>query len=257
MRALREYTAMTRVELRLFRRDPFSVVFVLAFPIMMMTLLASVFGNDSAAVTERQNGMLVWRGLDPAEYYAVASVAVMVAALGLMTLPITLAGYRERGVLRRFRASSVPTWSLPAAQLSLFLVTSGAGAVIVGVIARVAYGASLPQDPLGVVVALLLGNLAFAAVGLLLAAVVRTARSALGAGLLAFFALWLLSGTAPPRAVLPLGLRAAGGALPLAHLLTALQDPWFGFGWRATDLLVLAAYAVAAGVPGLWLLRRS
>ena len=70
-----------------------------------------------------------------------------------------------------------------------------------------------------------------------------------------FFALWLISGTAPPRAVLPPGLRAVGGALPLAHLVTAVQDPWFGFGWSAGDLAALAAYAVAAGIPALYLFR--
>jgi ABC-2 type transport system permease protein len=43
--------------------------------------------------------------------------------------------------------------------------------------------------------------------------------------------------------------------LPLTHLVTAVQNPWFGFGWSATDLAVLAAYAIAAGIPALWLFR--
>jgi len=86
--------------------------------------------------------------------------------------------------------------------------------------------------------------------------VIRSSRSAQGIGLLLFFALWLISGTAPPRAVLPAGLRAVGGWLPLTHLVTAVQNPWFGFGWAGTDLAVLAAYAVVVGVPALWLFRR-
>jgi ABC-2 type transport system permease protein len=61
----------------------------------------------------------------------------------------------------------------------------------------------------------LAGTAAFAAIGLLLATVIRTSRSAQGIGLLLFFALWLVSGTAPPRAVLPSGLRDFGGVLPL------------------------------------------
>ena len=43
---MRGYLAMTRTEFRLFRREPFSVIFVLAFPLMMMVLLAAVFGNS-------------------------------------------------------------------------------------------------------------------------------------------------------------------------------------------------------------------
>ena len=112
------YLAMTRTEFRLFRREPFSVVFVLAFPLMMMLLLAAVFGNKPADAHKIQNGMVVWRGVTPANYYTAGSVAIIVAALGLMTLPIALASYRERGILRRFHASSVSASTLVSAQLT-------------------------------------------------------------------------------------------------------------------------------------------
>jgi len=257
MSTMRGYLTITRTEFRLFRREPFSVVFVLAFPLMMMVLLAAVFGNKQADATKMQDGMLIWRGVTPANYYTAASVAVIVGALGLMTLPITLAGYRERGILRRFRASSVPASILVGAQLTLALVTFVAGALVMAIVARLAYHAVLPKDVLGVAVALLTGTAAFGAIGLLLATVIRTSRSAQGIGLLLFFALWLISGTAPPRAVLPAGLRDAGGLLPLAHLVTAVQNPWFGRGSSVADLAVLAAYAIAVGVPALWLFRRD
>jgi ABC-2 type transport system permease protein len=250
------YLAMTRSEFRLFRREPFSVIFVLAFPLMMMLLLAAVFGNKQGDAHKIQNGMLIWRGVTPATYYTAASVAVIVAALGLMTLPITLTSYRQRGILRRFRASSVPAPTLVSAQLTLALVTFVVGTLVMAVVARLAYHAILPRDVLGVAVALLAGTAAFGAIGLLLAVVIRTSRSAQGIGLMLFFTLWLISGTAPPRAVLPAGLRDVGNLLPLSHLVTAVQNAWFGFGWAGTDLAVLAAYAVAVGAPALWLFRR-
>ena len=89
---MRGYLAMTRAEFRLFRREPFSIVFVLAFPLMMMALLSAVFGNDTSDAQDVENGMLVWRGVTPANYYTAASVAAIIAALGLMTLPTNLAG---------------------------------------------------------------------------------------------------------------------------------------------------------------------
>ena len=253
--AMRGYLAMTRAEFRLFRREPFSIVFVLAFPLMMMTLLSAVFGDDPAEAQSVENGVLIWRGVTPNNYYTAASVAVIIAALGLMTLPINLVGYRERGILRRFHASSVSAWILVCAQLTLALVTFVAGALVMALVAWLAYDAMLPEDLIGVVVALLFGTAAFGAIGLLLAAVLRSSRSAQGIGLMAFFALWLISGTAPPRAVLPAGLRDLGGVLPLSHLVTAVQDPWFGFGWNTTDLAVLGLYAVLAGAPALWFFR--
>ena len=55
--------------------------------------------------------------------------------------------------------------------------------------------------------------------------------------------------------MLPTGLRDVGSLLPLTHLVTAVQNAWFGPGWAGTDLAVLAAYAIAAGIPALWLFR--
>ena len=118
------YLAMTRTEFRLFRREPFSVFFVLAFPLMMMMLMAAVFGNNRADAGRIQNGMLIWRGVTPANYYMTASVAGIVAALGPMTLPTTLASYRQRAPGRPgpcyppASATSAaccpsPTWSPP------------------------------------------------------------------------------------------------------------------------------------------------
>lgn len=71
---MRGYLAMTRSEFRLFRREPFSLVFALAFPLMMMMLLAVVFGSKQADARKLQNGMLVWRGVTPSNYYTALNV---------------------------------------------------------------------------------------------------------------------------------------------------------------------------------------
>ena len=183
-------------------------------------------------------------------------MAVIIAALGLMTLPINLTGYRERGILRRLRASSVSTWILVSAQLTLALVTFVAGALVMGIVAsvRLRRDAAEGRDR---------GRWSPSCSGRR-----RSERSGCcsrrwseavaphrASASCCSSRLWLISGTAPPRAVLPSGLRDVGGALPLAHLVTAVQDPWFGFGWNTTDLAVLAAYALAAGAPALWFFR--
>ena len=251
------YLALTKAELRLFRREPFSIVFVLAFPLMMMLLLSAVFGNDEEEATAVENGMLVWKGVTPDVYYTSASVAAIVGALGFITLPTRLTSYREQGILRRFRASSVSSGAIIASQLTLAAIMFVAGTVLMAVIARLTSGADLPADVLGVAVALVLGTAAFGAIGVLLAAVLKTSRSAQGIGLLLFLGSWLISGTAPPRAVLPAGLRDFGGAMPMGLLVDAIQEPWFGQGWDASSLLVLAGITVVIGAPAMWLFDRE
>lgn len=252
---MRGYLALTRSEIKLFLRDPFSTVFALAFPLMMMLLLSAVFGNDPADAREVENGLLVWRGVTPTDYYTAGSVGVIILALGVMSLPIQLTGYRERGILRRMRASSVPAWTLFAAQLTLSLLVVLAGAGLMAIIAWLILDASLPEDVAGVLFAVVLGTVAFSGIGMLLAALISTARAAQGIGLMLFFTLWLLSGTGPPRAVLPEGVRNLSDLLPLTYLVEAVQDPWYGFGWSVSDLAVLAAVAVVTAAPAIWRFR--
>jgi ABC-2 type transport system permease protein len=252
---MRGYLALTASELRLFLREPFAVIFVLVFPLMMMLLLAAVFGNDAEEAQATENGILVWRGVVPTDYYTAASVAVVIAAVGILTIPGQLAGYREQGILRRMEASSVPAWTVLASQLTVALVMVVAGAIVMTLSSWLIYDTTLPQDPLGVAAAILLGTLCFSALGALMATFIRTSRAAQGIGLLLFLGMWLIAGTAPPRAVLPSGLRDFGEILPLTHVVIAIQDPWFGFGWATTDLVILVAITVAAAIPAIWFFR--
>jgi ABC-2 type transport system permease protein len=248
------FLKLTWMELKLFVRDPFATVFALVFPLIMLMLLAAVFGGTP---TEEDvvDGVPIFRGVPGDDYYVAASVALVIAVIGLLTLPTHLAGYREQGVLRRFRASSIPTWTVLASQFVVGLAIAVAGTALMLMLTVPVYDTAMPSDPLGVAVAFLLAALCFTAIGFLLAAIFPTARAAQGVGLILFFVVWMLSGTGPPRAVLPDGARTIGRYEPLTHTVIAIQDPWFGFGWNAGKLGIVAAVTVVAAALALWRFR--
>lgn len=251
----RSFSKLTGIELKLFLRDPFATVFTLVLPLIMLLLLAAVFGNSST--TDRVHGQLVFRGIHGADYYMTASIALVIAAIGLLTIPIHLASYREAGILRRFRASSVPSVGLFGSQIGVALVMGTVGSLIMIAIAMIVYGTQLPDSFAGVLVAFILSTLCFTAIGFLLAALVPTARAMQGISLILFFLFWMVAGTGPPRAVLPNGLRPLTDAIPLTHALIAIQDPWYGMGWNWTELGILAVFTIGATVPALFLFARS
>ena len=43
--------------------------------------------------------------------------------------------------------------------------------------------------------------------------------------------------------------------MPLTHVVTALQDPWLGFGWSWGELLLLAGLLVVASAASARLFR--
>jgi ABC-2 type transport system permease protein len=244
--------ALSWIELKLFLRDPISVVFTLALPPLVLYVLAEVFGN-----TPDPQGT-VFRGFGPTDYYVPAYVGLVVASLGLIGLPVHLASYRERGVLRRFQAARLPVRALVASQLVVLTVGVLAGAALLVALARVTYSVRMPASWLGVGLATAVGMLAFAAVGVLLGAVMPTARAAQGIGILLWFTMQMVSGAGPPPEVLSPALNTVGNILPLSHLVIALQDPWLGQGVNWAQIAVLAAMGVtSAAVAGIALYRRS
>jgi ABC-2 type transport system permease protein len=52
-------------------------------------------------------------GANPSHWYVASYLTVVIAATGLIMMPVHLASYRERGVLRRFAAAGFPRGRSP------------------------------------------------------------------------------------------------------------------------------------------------
>jgi ABC-2 type transport system permease protein len=118
---------LLRAELKLMLRDPLVLTFVFVFPVLTMLIIGGSFGTKPDPGFANRN---------PAHWYVASYLTVVIAATGLIMLPVHLASYRERGVLRRFAAAGFPRWSFALAQLVVGLVAvAAASAVELGVAA--------------------------------------------------------------------------------------------------------------------------
>ena len=181
---------LAATEMKLFVREPLVLIFVFAFPVLTVLVLGGVRGGRPGL-----------RGGAPSDYYVAAYIAVVIAAIGLVMLPVHLASYRERGVLRRFEVSRYPRWALPAAWILVAMATTAVAVAVLLVVGGLVYGLPEPDDLLGVIVGTALGAFAFISVGIALGMALPSARSAQGLGLLLFFPFFLLGGGARPEAM--------------------------------------------------------
>lgn len=106
MTALATLPTLALAEARLLTRAWAAMVFAFVFPPLMMIVLAGVVGNTPDPV---------YGGASSTQYY----IGVPLGALSLIGLPVMLASYRERGVLRRFEAFGVPTLAVMVAQAAV------------------------------------------------------------------------------------------------------------------------------------------
>jgi ABC-2 type transport system permease protein len=228
---------LVRAELKLMTRDPLVLTFVFVFPIVTMLIIGGSFGTDPDPA---------FAGANPSHWYVASYLTVVIAATGLVMLPVHLASYRERGVLRRFAATGFPRWSFAIAQVVVGLVTTALACTLLLLVAAPVYGIPTVHNGWRVGAGLLAGALAFVSIGVLLGSVLPSARAAQAVGLMLFFPSFLLGAGGPPPRVMGSVLRDIADPLPLTVLTKAVRLPWLGLGSATTSLVVLIALAVVS-----------
>ncbi|MDF1596439.1 MAG: ABC transporter permease [Acidimicrobiia bacterium] len=215
---------MSWVELKLFLREPLTVMFSLALPLIILFVLGGVFGNEPSQPGEQ----LVYRGVGAITYYVPAYLALVVASVCVISIPTHLAGNRERGVLKRFHASSVGAAAVAGAELAVAFVVSAISGVLLLIAAQLAYDFDPPDSIPGVVGVFALLVIGFATFGIFLGAVLPTARAAQAVGMLVWFVMLFLGGAGPPPEVLTDAMRTVSDFTPLWHAVRMMHDVWLG-----------------------------
>jgi len=230
---------LIRAELRLMVRDPLVLTFVFAFPIVTMLIIGGSFG----ATPDPD-----FAGAKPSQWYVASYLTVVIAATGLIMLPVHLASYRERGVLRRFSASGFPRFSFAGAQLVVGLIVTAVAAAMLLIVAAPVYGIPAMHLPARALAGIAVGAVAFVSGGVLLGSLMPSARSAQAVGLLLFFPSFLLGSGGPPPQVMGSALRHVADVLPLTQVTKSIREPWLGLGTATNSLIIAAGLAVAATV---------
>jgi ABC-2 type transport system permease protein len=239
---------LTWTEIKLLVREPVTMIFTFAFPLFVLLVLGGIFRND------RVTGG-AFRDILAMDYYVPGYIGLVIASIGMISLPVHLAAYRERGVLRRLRASGLKEMTYFGSQTVVAFLIAAVGGLLVYLLGALVYDANPPDSLVRVLLTAVVGVATFAAIGILLAGLLPNARAVQGAGLLLWFTMMFLSGTASPLSLLPSWLLRVGQALPLYHLVQALQDPWNAGTMNWQQLLVTALYGAAAGVVSLRVFR--
>ena len=244
---MRPLLRLAATELKLFIREPMVLTFVFAFPVLTVLVLGGVFDEDDPN----------FEGALPSDYYIAAYIGVVIAAIGLVMLPVHLASYRERGVLRRFDVSRYPRSALPAAWILVAMVLTAVAVAILLVTGQLVYGLPEPDNLPLVAVGTLLGALAFISIGIALGLALPSARSAQGLGMLLFFPFFLLGGAGPPPDAMGDPMSTIANAVPLTHVIRSIQEPWLDLGSPTGHLAVLGALTLLATAGWLTLSIRT
>lgn len=224
-------------EMRLFLREPFAFFFTLLFPLLLLLVLGTSFGQFPAVAGFRVVDVLV-----------PSIISTVAAYLGLMAIPIIFAEHRELGILRRFRATPLTFGTIVAVHTLVEFLMLMASATLLVLLGRVVFQARFGGNAALVVAVLLLGAVSLFSVGFALAGLVKTSRTAQAVGAVFFFPMMFTSGAALPREQFPPWLQEVTDFLPLTRVVETLTPAWTGEPLRGfqSSLVILLGIAVVA-----------
>ncbi len=232
---MKSFIKLTWIELKLQTREPVGLFFTLAFPVMLMMLFGTVFGNESDAL---------FNGFGQVDLSVPGYIGMIIGTIGMLSIPVTLSNYREQGVLRRYRATPLKSGAILWSQVAVQVVMTAVGIALLLIVGTLFYDLRLPQGNVMIVPAILLGAFSFFALGFVLAGVMPTPRTAQAVGMAIFYPMLFLSGAAMPRFMMPESLQQIAEMLPLTHVVILLEDLWFTGTWNLTSIAVITAVLI-------------
>lgn len=240
-----------------------------------MSALRAQFGAEIALVRRNGEQLLVTLGIPLAllGFFSVVDVlpsdtpeavdflvpgilALAIMSTSMVSLGIATGFERSYLVLKRLAATPLGTRRLVAAKTASVAVVE-----LVQMALLVGLGLALGWSPVGpnwllAILAVVLGTLAFAGIGLTLAGTLRgEINLAASNGL--YLLLLLLGGILFPQDRLPGGLQAISDILPTTALGEVLRDSLMSTGGAGSAWAVLAAWALVAPLAATRLFRWS
>ncbi len=232
---------LVMTEVKLYLREPVAAFFTFAFAPMMLILFGSIFGNQPSP-------FLGGRGM--VDVSVPAYLGVIIATVGLISVPIGIATRREARILRRFRAAPLPPAVYLIAQLVMYYAVTLLGGIALVLAGRLLFGMRFDGNPLAILAGFTIATLAFLGLGVAVGSMAPTARTAQAVGMILAFPMMALGGAWMPLETLPESVRRISAWLPLTHVVVLMRGLWAGSspGRHIGDITFLIVTGILGGL---------
>ena len=225
---------MSWVEAKLFLREPASAFFTLVFPLIYLFLYGMISGNEPTPM---------YNGLRTIEAAIPSLIAVIIAMAGMMSTTMTLATYREKGILRRLQTTPVNPLVVLAAQVMVVFAMTSLGMLLLVAAGELVFQVSFEGNIINMLAGFVLSSLGFFGIGFLLAGSMPTVRTAWVVAMVLVYPMLLLSGAFFSVELLPAAVQKVSAFIPMTYVVNLLRGLWMGESWgqHTLDVIVLVA----------------
>lgn len=234
---MKRFLTFLKVEGKLSLRSPDGIIFGIGMPVGVLLLIAVVAGSQSAGGADYSFLQSAFASL----------LTVGICATAFMGLPLTIADYRDKKILKHFFATPIRPFMILSVQVVIGMLTSFFSAALVTILAVFGFGYRMEGDPFLFIGAFLLVMLPMYSIGMILASLCKTVKIANVVTTFVYFPMLFLSGATIPFELFPDTVQKVCNVLPLTHgikLLKAVSlNMWSQEIWISVALLIVFAVA--------------
>lgn len=234
----------TLLELKLNFRNFLTVFFTMIFPVVMLLLFGSIYGNDPSDF---------YGGYGAVDMLAPGYINMIILVSGIMTLPMTLSQYRERKILKRFMATPIRPLDILLAQISVNLIMTLLSSIILIVTGIIVFDLHFFGNVFITMMVMLLIIIAVFNMGLFIAGFSKNAKTTVAIANVVYFVMLFLSGVTMPLEFMPEGVAKFAEFLPVKHGIELLRAAWLGkpMGDYIMEIIILVGVALVFGFLSL------
>ena len=234
---MKTFFVLIKTEVKLMLRNADTLFFGIVLPIGLAILLGFIYGDKPA-----QEG---------APYTAIAQSFGAIASIGicatsLMTLPLTVAGERDKKVLKHYKVTPVHPGMLLTVHIIIDFIVSVISSLCVFVTLALFFGYRMGGAFLPFAGSYILVSAAMFGIGALIASLCKTIKQSNTVTSLVYFPMFFLSGATVPYEIMPKPLQTAMNILPLTQGIKLLKATSLGLDNVncLAPIIVLASIAV-------------
>ncbi|MBO0609995.1 ABC transporter permease [Myceligenerans salitolerans] len=241
-----------RVELLGFVRERDAMIFIFAYPLIMMAIFASVFGGEEQVFDVGAGSMEI----NFAQYFLPGMVATGVMLSSFQTVAISIAVERDDGTLKRLRATPLSALSYFLGKVGQILLVSVVQTVALVALAALAFDVPMPDGVRWWTFAWVfaLGTATGAVCGVAFSTVPRSGRSASAVVTPVVLVLQFISGVFFPYPSLPDWMQQVAQVFPLKWLAQGMRSVFLPDEFATVETAGEWQHLLIAVVLGLWLI---
>lgn len=233
---MKTFTTMLKTELKLSLRGMDMLIFAICMPLAVLIMLGVLYGNKPAFPGASYTFL---------EQSFAALATISICAGGVMGLPLVIAEYRSRKILKHYQVTPVSPALILFVQVVIYTLYAVTSLTSLFVVAKCLFGLQLHGSILLFLSGYGLVLLSMYSIGMMVGGLAPNTKIA---GILAsilYFPMLLFSGATLPYEIMPASLKMIADMLPLTHGIKLLKAASLGLSAEQVALPIFVMVIIA------------